>query len=100
MIAAAGTQSKRIFGLDLLRVISIALVLTSHTSWIYPPSSDLLSKIVDMCGFFGVEIFFVLSGFLIGGIIYKQFLRPDYTFKTMTTFIYRRLMRILPNSYL
>lgn len=100
MIEIERKNTKRIFGLDLLRVISIALVLCSHTSWIYPPSSSLLSKVVDMCGFFGVEIFFVLSGFLIGSIIYKQFLREDYSFKTALTFLNRRMIRILPNYYL
>ena len=91
---------KRIFGLDLLRVISIAMVLCSHTSWIYPPSSSLFSKVIDMCGFFGVELFFVMSGFLIGGIIFRQYVSKNYNFKTTLTFLYRRLMRILPNYYL
>lgn len=100
MIETERKPTKRIFGLDLLRVISIALVLCSHTSWIYPPSSSLLAKAVDMCGFFGVELFFVLSGFLIGSIIYKQFLREDYGFKTMMSFLNRRMIRILPNYYL
>ncbi|PWA04186.1 acyltransferase family protein [Flavobacterium psychrotolerans] len=100
MIETERKPTKRIFGLDFLRVLSIVLVLTSHTSWIYPPSSSLFAKAVDMCGFFGVELFFVMSGFLIGSIIFKQFLREDYGFKTMLTFLYRRLMRILPNYYL
>lgn len=100
MIETQQRSRKRIFGLDLLRVLSIALVLCSHTSWIYPPSSSLLSKMVDMCGFFGVELFFVMSGFLIGGIIFRQFIREDYNFKTTLVFVYRRLMRILPNYYL
>ena len=100
MIETVRRPVKRIFGLDLLRVISITLVLCSHTSWIYPPSSGLFSKVIDMCGFFGVELFFVMSGFLIGGIIFRQFLREDYSFKTTLTFLYRRLMRILPNYYL
>lgn len=100
MIESERKTTKRIFGLDLLRVISIALVLCSHTSWIYPPSSSWLAKAVDMCGFFGVELFFVLSGFLIGSIIYKQFLRDDYGFKTMMNFLNRRMIRILPNYYL
>lgn len=100
MIETERKPTKRIFGLDLLRVISIALVLCSHTSWIYPPSSSLLAKAVDMCGFFGVEIFFVLSGFLIGSIIFKQFLREDYGLKTMMSFLNRRMIRILPNYYL
>ena len=71
MIATERKPTKRIFGLDLLRVISIALVLCSHTSWIYPPNSSLFSKMIDMCGFFGVELFFVMSGFLIGSIIFN-----------------------------
>ncbi|MFD0778209.1 hypothetical protein ACFQZF_06745 [Flavobacterium myungsuense] len=64
MIETERKPTKRIFGLDLLRVISIALVLCSHTSWIYPPSSSLLAKAVDMCGFFGVELFLFLAVFL------------------------------------
>lgn len=100
MIETLPKPKQRIFGLDLLRVISIVLVLSSHTSWIYPPGNSLFSKAIDMCGFFGVEIFFVLSGFLIGGIILKQFLQGDYSLKIMITFLYRRIMRILPNYYL
>lgn len=100
MIETVHKPTKRIFGLDLLRVVSIALVLTSHTSLIYPPSSGWLAKMIDMCGFFGVELFFVMSGFLIGGIIFKQFLREDYSIHTTLTFLYRRIMRILPNYYL
>ena len=100
MSEALQKPSKRIFGLDLLRVLSIALVLCSHTSWIYPPSSSLFSKAIDMCGFFGVELFFVMSGFLIGSIIFKQFLREDYGLKTTINFLNRRLIRILPNYYL
>ena len=100
MIESIQKPTKRIFGLDLLRVLSIVLVLTSHTSWIYPPSSSLLAKAVDMCGFFGVELFFVLSGFLIGSIIFKQFISENYSFKVTITFLYRRLIRILPNYYL
>jgi peptidoglycan/LPS O-acetylase OafA/YrhL len=100
MIMMAQNQTGRIFGLDLLRVISITLVLCSHTSWIYPPSSSLLSKAVDLSGFFGVELFFVMSGFLIGSILFKQFLQEDYGFKSITSFLNRRLIRILPNYYL
>jgi peptidoglycan/LPS O-acetylase OafA/YrhL len=100
MIDTVRKPAKRIFGLDLLRVISIALVLCSHTSIIYPPSDSLLAKLVDMCGFFGVELFFVMSGFLIGGIIFRLFVREDFGLRTMLVFLYRRLMRILPNYYL
>lgn len=100
MIEKLQAPPKRIFGLDLLRVISILLVLCSHTSYVYPADSGFLFKIIDMCGFFGVELFFVMSGFLIGRIILKMYLRDDYNLKTTIRFLYRRLMRIMPNYYL
>lgn len=100
MIETIAKPSKRIFGLDLLRVFSILLVLFSHTSWIYPPNSSWFGRFIDMCGFFGVELFFVLSGFLVGGIIFKQFIREDFSYKTILVFLNRRLIRVLPNYYL
>jgi len=91
--------SKRYFGLDLLRALSVGLILFSHTSWIYT-SEGLFGKLEDMSGFFGLELFIILSGFLIGGILYRQFLHEDYTLKDGLRFISRRLMRILPSYYL
>lgn len=92
-------STKRFFGLDFLRVLAVSLILFSHTSWIYS-SYGFLSKLEDMSGFLGVELFIVMSGFLIGGILYKQFLHEDYTLKDGLLFIYRRLMRIIPSYYL
>ncbi len=91
--------AKRFFGLDFLRVLAVSMILFSHTSWIYN-SNGMLGKLQDMSGFLGIELFIVLSGFLIGGILYKQFLHEDYTIKDGSRFIYRRLMRLLPSYYL
>ncbi len=52
----------RNFGLDLARALAISLVVFSH-----------LSKSVEVFGLYGVELFFALSGFLIGGILYRIF---------------------------
>jgi peptidoglycan/LPS O-acetylase OafA/YrhL len=90
---------KRFFGLDFLRALSISLLLFSHSSWIYN-SSGILGKMQDASGFLGVELFIVLSGFLIGGILYKQFLHENYTLKDAGLFVTRRLMRVLPSYYL
>jgi peptidoglycan/LPS O-acetylase OafA/YrhL len=52
-------------------------------------------------GFLGVEIFFVLSGYLIGGILLKEFSpgrKP--TNSSLFTFWKRRWFRTLPNYYL
>lgn len=47
-------------------------------------------------GFTGVDIFFVISGFLIGGQIYAQAARKDFSF---ARFYRRRVKRILPALY-
>ncbi len=92
------TEHSRVFGLDLLRCAAILMVLTSHTrSYIRPfyPAAQGLS----VFGFLGVELFFVLSGFLIGGIILRTFGdAPDV--RVLRTFWVRRWFRTLPNYYL
>ena len=91
--------AKRFFGLDFLRALSISLLLFSHSSWIYN-STGIFGRLQDASGFLGVELFIVLSGFLIGGILYKQFLHENYGLKDAFLFISRRLMRVLPSYYL
>ncbi len=91
-------SAKRFFGLDFLRALSISLLLFSHSSWIYN-SSGIIGKMQDASGFLGVELFIVLSGFLIGGMLYKQFLHENYTLKDAGLFVTRRLMRVLPSYY-
>lgn len=62
----------RNYGLDVLRATAILLVLASHALFfviqIFPESKNI-RLISYFCGFWGVELFFVLSGFLIGTII-------------------------------
>jgi peptidoglycan/LPS O-acetylase OafA/YrhL len=49
----------------------------------------------------GVELFFVLSGFLIGGMLIRIFEKSDsFGIKTMGRFWIRRWFRTLPNYYL
>ncbi len=91
--------SKRIFGLDFLRALSILLVLFSHISWIYQ-SDGLVGKMQDFSGLIGIELFLILSGYLVGTIIFKQFTTQQYTFEEVGNFLKRRLFRILPGYYL
>ncbi|MBL0328837.1 MAG: hypothetical protein IPP64_05320 [Bacteroidetes bacterium] len=55
----------RNFGLDLIRVVAISLVLIAH--------AGITSVYGLKIGGLGVEIFFVLSGFLIGQILIRDF---------------------------
>ena len=84
---------KRNFGLDLIRTFSIWLVLFQHGNMDIPGLSPLRIGVV------GVEIFFVLSGFLIGGILFKELDKNEGIWKTLKTFWVRRWFRILPLYY-
>lgn len=65
-------HSKRIFGLDFIRALAISLVVISHASLlIFPKSEHEVLIFIKTLGAVGVDLFFVLSGFLIGGIILK-----------------------------
>ena len=91
---------KRIFGLDIMRATAILMVLSSHSLWIYPESNSFLVQVLKLFGFLGVEIFFVLSGFLIGKILYDKFVTDDFSLKEVIVFLKRRWFRTLPNYYL
>lgn len=84
----------RNFGLDLIRVFSISLVLLQHADINIPGLSPL--KI----GGIGVEIFFVLSGFLIGGIILNDLKKNNSFIYTISHFWFKRWFRILPLYYI
>jgi peptidoglycan/LPS O-acetylase OafA/YrhL len=89
---------RRDLGLDAVRTLAIALVLVSHTSlfFAYGPAVALL---VDYTGWLGVEVFFSLSGFLIGRIM-LTLARGPLDRATVTTFLARRWLRTLPLYYL
>jgi len=84
-------SNRRIPELDGLRGLAILLVLFFH----YFASSSLLPRYVSAFGrlsWSGVDLFFVLSGFLLGGILLDAKTSPAY-FKT---FYARRAYRIVP----
>ncbi len=93
-------RKERVFGLDLMRAAAILLVLFAHCIWIFPSESGLLSQLLALAGFLGVEIFFVLSGFLIGRIIFRIYATDEFTLLDIRRFLKRRWYRTLPNYYL
>lgn len=95
------TYKQRVFGLDVVRAIAILLILCSHsTILLFPKSQSALIKTVQFFGTIGVDIFFVLSGFLIGTILIKHIQNKQSSFKQFTQFWMRRWFRTLPNYYL
>ncbi len=90
----------RVFGLDLLRALAIVLVMIAHSR----PNAlygKPLGDYIDGLGAPGVEIFFALSGFLIGGILLRELAEPAAAgLPDIVRFWKRRWFRTLPNYYL
>lgn len=87
----------RIFGLDLLRFFAIFFVVYGHSMILVP---DQYKKSLQFIVLDGVSIFFVLSGFLIGGILIKQLEKGKPTLKLLMNFWNRRWLRTLPMYYI
>jgi peptidoglycan/LPS O-acetylase OafA/YrhL len=91
--------SSRVVELDILRGVAILLVLGMHS-----PTGDTLPgplRPLDLAmhrfGWTGVDLFFVLSGFLIGGLLFTELeRRRTIAFKR---FAMRRILRLWPMYY-
>lgn len=85
----------RVYGLDIFRAVAVLFVLIGHTlehSQVIPQL-----KTFGRLGIFGVELFFVLSGFLIGSIIMRLMDKNKFnSLADITVFWRRRWLRTLP----
>src|SRR5262245_20003773 len=90
--ASQTEQETRVFGLVVLRAAAIHFVLIAHA----PREETLpaLKGLRSFAGIFGVELFFVLSGFLIGGILLRLF-DVSCSLKQVKSFWMRRWFRTL-----
>lgn len=79
--------------LDLVRAAAIVLVLVHHIGQLYPDLPDFVRRYLAM-GTHGVDLFFVLSGWLIGGIYWRE--QRDFGNVEVGRFWARRWLRTLP----
>ena len=91
------TVMRRNDWLDLCRALAILLVMLSHGR-VFLRSAMPWAEYFRFGGFLGVELFFVLSGFLIGGILIR--LSRQGGTHWLGGFYARRWFRTLPNYYL
>jgi len=91
-------ENKAVFrlpGLDTLRAAAIILVLANH--YMVVVSGKNTFGFVTNVGWAGVDLFFVLSGYLIGNQILSPIaLNQNFSLKK---FYMKRLLRTLPNYY-
>jgi peptidoglycan/LPS O-acetylase OafA/YrhL len=98
MQTAEAAGARHVTELDGIRGLAILLVLITHFG-VYGHESvgwfgAAYHKLVDF-GWSGVDLFFVLSGFLITGILLESKGSPGY----FRSFYMRRVLRILPLYY-
>jgi peptidoglycan/LPS O-acetylase OafA/YrhL len=115
-IAAVDTPAKPsglrgLFALDLLdnrypalhglRVLAIVTVVQYHVTWIFwgEQGIALHRGFVDgsLVLFFGMDLFFILSGFLIGSILLRSLERNGT--QDLRRFYLRRILRTFPSYY-
>jgi peptidoglycan/LPS O-acetylase OafA/YrhL len=84
------------FGLDLIRAVAVSSVLLAHGSLFYAETYPAARDVLIVFGVVGVEIFFALSGFLVG----RQLLLVPAGDASAYRFLLRRWFRTLPNYYL
>src|SRR3974390_1422877 len=88
-VSVSQPSGSRSMGLDALRAVAILLVLGRHAN---------LSEVWSRIGWCGVDLFFVLSGFLISGLLFQEY-KKRKSIDFMRFFILRGL-KIYPSFYL
>jgi peptidoglycan/LPS O-acetylase OafA/YrhL len=90
-------SNSRLAGLDALRAAAVILVIGRHAAPLPPDAAPWLKACMDAWGrggWVGVDLFFVLSGFLISGLLFREHAahgRIDYG-----RFLIRRGFKIYP----
>lgn len=88
-------DKNRLYGLDTLRAIAIIIVLIYHYKVVV--SRENIFGFMSQLGWTGVDLFFVLSGYLIGNQILSAIAKGQGF--SLKLFYIRRLLRTLPNYY-
>jgi peptidoglycan/LPS O-acetylase OafA/YrhL len=94
--------------IDGIRALSILLVLVYHTFLVYDLSNphETVASILEKLGGAwtwawngdkGVDVFFVMSGFLISGILLRQYSKEGHL--NLKNFYIRRYLRLTPAYY-
>jgi exopolysaccharide production protein ExoZ len=82
---------RQIDGLQLLRAVAVILVIWCHAGQVLQDSG---SSGLPALNVFGIDIFFVISGFILSLVVLRERRKPGL--RPMADFMKRRLLRIYP----
>lgn len=91
-------SGRHLLPLDGIRGLAVLIVIVHNAEWIAGESQQFVMKLtgaISASGWLGVQLFFVLSGFLITGILLDTRTKPGY----FRSFYKRRALRIFPLYY-
>jgi peptidoglycan/LPS O-acetylase OafA/YrhL len=88
------TKRTRLIQLDVLRAIACGLVIISHSPSV--PGNALMQALARG-GWVGVDLFFVLSGFLVTSLLFNEYSENGYV--RPGRFAIRRALKIYPTFY-
>src|ERR1035438_7366873 len=96
---AVAAGQRRVPQLDFVRGIAILLVMEFHFNTV--PTTNVVQRGVERflkaTGWMGVDLFFVLSGFLVGGLLVQESHRTGTI--RIGRFLLRRMFKIWPAYY-
>jgi len=79
-------------GLDILRIVAVLLVIGRHIE--LPENPGTILTTLNRGGWVGVDLFFVLSGFLVSGLLFKEYIQNEQV--DIKRFLIRRAFKIYP----
>jgi peptidoglycan/LPS O-acetylase OafA/YrhL len=100
---ASASSGPRVAALDVLRAVAVTLVILYHCTgeasagpgW--PEAAREVLRVVSRGSWIGVDLFFVLSGFLVSGLLFREY-RARGTVSA-GRFLVRRGFKIYPPFY-
>jgi len=99
--APATTDSSRLVVLDALRALAVLLVIGRHLRIPYSLSPEsgtrVFAELWQRGGWIGADLFFVLSGFLVSGLLFRE--HQQHGRVSLGRFFVRRGLKIYPAFY-